>query len=103
VTAEELVKIIAGKRTEIERAWYGRNIPAAFECPCCNAVSHAPQNIVQGYCGRCHWWTGDPLLGPSHLESPCVARSLALDALRKADSVAVLDDDLGDWIQRGRE
>ena len=43
----------------------------AFTCPCCAAVSHHPTDLEQGYCGRCHWWTGDPLLGPAHLAEPC--------------------------------
>lgn len=45
-----------------------------FACPCCGAVSHHPNDIEQHYCSRCHWWTGDSLLGPPHLEAPCAAR-----------------------------
>jgi len=51
---------------------------AAFRCPCCGMVSHNPNDIEQGYCGACHWWTGDPALGPPHLEAPCAARDEAL-------------------------
>lgn len=34
-----------------------------FTCPVCGAVSHHPQDGAEGYCGACHWWTGDPILG----------------------------------------
>jgi hypothetical protein len=47
---------------------------AVFTCPCCDAVSPNPDDIDQGYCGRCHAFTGDPLLGPPHLEGPCPER-----------------------------
>jgi hypothetical protein len=46
----------------------------AFTCPCCGAVSHHPADLEQGYCARCHWWAGDPALGPPHLAEPCEAR-----------------------------
>jgi hypothetical protein len=46
----------------------------AFTCPCCDAVSHHPADLEQGYCGRCHWWTADPALGPPHLAESCEAR-----------------------------
>jgi hypothetical protein len=46
----------------------------AFSCPCCGMVSHSETDAIQGYCGRCAWWTGDPLLGPPHLEKQCRAR-----------------------------
>lgn len=35
-----------------------------FACPRCGAVSYNPNDIKEGYCGRCHWWTGHPTLGP---------------------------------------
>ena len=44
---------------------------AAITCPCCGITSHHPQDVEQGYCGLCHWWTGDPVLGVAHLEEPC--------------------------------
>lgn len=51
------------------------NTPApAFTCPCCGAVSHHPTDLEQGYCGRCHWWTGDPHLGRDHLAGLCEMR-----------------------------
>jgi hypothetical protein len=47
----------------------------AFTCPCCGSVSHHPSDTEQGYCGRCHWWTGDPVLGPPHLAESCGQRA----------------------------
>lgn len=29
-----------------------------FVCPRCGAASHSPIDKVEGYCGRCHDWTG---------------------------------------------
>jgi len=49
----------------------------AFRCPCCGMVSHNP-NDLEGYCGACDWWTGDPVLAPGHLEAACEARTAAL-------------------------
>lgn len=37
--------------------------PEPFTCPRCGAVSHNPHDLEQGYCGRCRWWTADPVLG----------------------------------------
>ncbi|MEV5451306.1 hypothetical protein [Streptomyces sp. NPDC052535] len=31
-------------------------------CPECGAQSWHPKDVEEGYCGRCHWWTGDPRL-----------------------------------------
>lgn len=31
----------------------------AYRCPVCGAVSYHPDDIAQGYCGRCHAFTGD--------------------------------------------
>lgn len=33
-----------------------------FTCPACGMTSYHRDDIAQQYCGRCHWWTGDPLL-----------------------------------------
>jgi len=33
---------------------------STFTCPRCGAVSHHPMDIKEGYCGRCHDWTGKP-------------------------------------------
>jgi len=48
----------------------------AFTCPCCGKVSHNPNDLKHGYCGLCHWWTADPVLGPPHLEASCEARGV---------------------------
>ena len=32
----------------------------SFTCPACGAVSYHPGDIREGYCGRCHDWTGEP-------------------------------------------
>jgi hypothetical protein len=37
--------------------------PDAITCPRCGATSHNPNDIAEGYCGRCHWWTSDAQLG----------------------------------------
>jgi hypothetical protein len=29
-----------------------------FTCPDCGATSYNPNDIREGYCGRCHRWTG---------------------------------------------
>lgn len=36
----------------------------SITCPRCGATSYNPGDIANTYCGRCHWWTSDPLLGP---------------------------------------
>lgn len=59
-------------------------VPPSFACPCCGAVSFHPADIGHGYCGRCHWRTGDPLLGPPHLDGPCPHRGEA--AARSAEA-----------------
>lgn len=33
-----------------------------FTCPACSATSYNENDIAAGYCGRCHWYTGDPML-----------------------------------------
>jgi hypothetical protein len=30
-----------------------------FTCPRCGATSHNPNDVEEGYCGRCHAWTRD--------------------------------------------
>lgn len=35
-----------------------------FRCPDCGIISSNPNDLADGYCGRCHWWTGDPKLAP---------------------------------------
>lgn len=33
-----------------------------FTCPACLASSAHPADVANGYCGRCHWYTGIPAL-----------------------------------------
>lgn len=59
--------------------------PESSACPCCGAISHNPNDVKMGYCARCHWFTGDPLLGPPHLADPCPHRTdNAVTLLREA-------------------
>jgi hypothetical protein len=50
--------------------------PPPFTCPCCGIVSYNPNDLEQGYCGLCHDWTADPVLGPPHLAAGCEARTV---------------------------
>lgn len=34
-----------------------------FTCPRCGKISYNSNDIAQGYCAWCQWWTGDPSLG----------------------------------------
>jgi hypothetical protein len=34
-------------------------LASSFTCPRCGAVSHHPRDLAEGYCGRCHDWTGE--------------------------------------------
>lgn len=34
----------------------------SFTCPVCGATSWNPNDVREGYCGRCHDWTGQPHL-----------------------------------------
>lgn len=33
----------------------------SFTCPVCGATSYHPKDVEQGYCGRCHGWTREPV------------------------------------------
>jgi len=59
---------------------------SSFTCPRCGTVSYHPDDIRFGYCGRCHWWTGDPQLG-------------ALDVIAQAEQDGAIDpvDDVRRW------
>lgn len=35
-----------------------------FTCPRCGAESWNPTDLQEGYCGRCHDWTGPPPRSP---------------------------------------
>lgn len=30
----------------------------SFTCPVCGLTSHNPVDVLEGYCGACHRWTG---------------------------------------------
>jgi hypothetical protein len=32
--------------------------PPSFTCPRCGATSYNPNDVLEGYCGACHDWTG---------------------------------------------
>lgn len=36
----------------------------SFTCPDCGATSHHPDDVANGYCGRCHAFTGSRGSGP---------------------------------------
>ena len=37
---------------------YADSAGKSFTCPECGATSHHPMDVRDGYCGRCHDWTG---------------------------------------------
>lgn len=39
-------------------------VQPSITCPQCGNTSYNPNDIREGYCGYCHWWTSDPDLGP---------------------------------------
>jgi histidine triad (HIT) family protein len=59
----------------------------SFTCPRCGATSHNPNDVREGYCGRCHAWTRD---------SPCVfcaiveERAPAEIVRRWTDTIAIV-------------
>lgn len=53
----------------------------AFTCPRCSTTSHHPDDERHGYCGRCHWWTGDPTLGRPEV----IAQAEAEGAIKPLD------------------
>ena len=66
-----------------------------FACPRCGAVSHHPTDAAEGYCGRCHDWTGrDPRSG--HLAGmlrDLIQQLANLNARVAQLELAVYDDD----------
>lgn len=34
----------------------------SITCPECGRTSYNPNDIAEGYCGNCSWWTSDPTL-----------------------------------------
>lgn len=45
----------------------------SITCPRCGRTSYNINDIRALYCGFCHWWTSDPLLG-----APDVIRDLEM-------------------------
>ena len=39
--------------------------PPTFTCPACGAVSHNINDLVNGYCARCHAFTAEPFERPN--------------------------------------
>ena len=52
-----------------------------FTCPRCGRTSWNEHDAEAGYCGACHWWTGDPLLG-SFAATAAVEREIEAVPLR---------------------
>lgn len=63
-------------------------------CPVCGSRSYNPNDIEQGYCGRCHWWTSDPMLAPYQSAASGVLRS-GVRTGRKREATAR-------WLSRPR-
>lgn len=40
----------------------------SITCPVCHLTSYNEFDITNKYCGNCHWWTSDELLGPAYKE-----------------------------------
>lgn len=45
----------------------------SFTCPRCARTSRNPHDAANGYCGACHWWTGDAQLAPALDTAPGTA------------------------------
>jgi hypothetical protein len=64
----------------------------SITCPECGRTSPNPDDVAQGYCGVCHWWTSDEVLGPARrAELAAVvdsARAAALVAEQEAAAAA---------------
>lgn len=50
----------------------------SINCPRCGMTSYHPNDIEAGYCGKCHWWTSDPVLG--QIEPPIGSQSTSDDS-----------------------
>lgn len=50
-------------------------MPERFTCPACGTASSHPEDIANGYCGRCHAFTGDEvrtrLMVEELADNPC--------------------------------
>jgi hypothetical protein len=66
IAAETMISyqaILEDLRLRVLRARVALQEPPSFECPVCHAVSYNPGDIEHRYCGRCHAFTGDRILG----------------------------------------
>lgn len=62
--------------------------PPSFTCPECGRTSYNPNDIEQRYCGNCHWWTGDPVLGHGRRGPESEAMDPALLAYLRTETTA---------------
>lgn len=61
----------------------------AFRCPVCGMVSHNPNDEREGYCGKCHDWTGHAVVQGEVImaDEPMTKATAALNKLCKWRSV----------------
>lgn len=52
----------------------------SITCPRCGRTSYHPEDVKQGYCGACHWWTSDPQLAPYYNDANTPDRTRPLRA-----------------------
>lgn len=50
----------------------------SFTCPACGNTSHHPDDVANGYCGRCHQFTGRPQSQPQGWAPPPVQVNVAV-------------------------
>lgn len=50
------------EQRKIDEAEAARQKQPHITCPECQMKSYNPNDIKQGYCGNCHWWTSDPIM-----------------------------------------
>jgi len=53
VADQDAAKLVA-KKAEAARP--------SITCPECHMRSYSPEDIKQGYCGKCKWWTSHPTM-----------------------------------------
>lgn len=56
------VRWAVGRPMPVRRHFPPRPVPS-FTCPACGMISHHPEDVRQGYCAKCHDWTGGQRLG----------------------------------------
>ena len=50
--------LVGAHKLQCSLGKYRPTVVPVFVCPRCGAVSANPTDIREGYCGRCHDWTG---------------------------------------------